>query len=124
MQVMLRMIRRTGRCPLPLHDSFLVPDIDAKPLADTMREVAHEYGLHPALKVLRQGHPATYLFHLEVTAPDLRKGGEGFEQRKKAFSGGHVAFCFRDVVHCPNTGFIYGHDPPGWVVPQKCSTDG
>jgi len=43
-QVMMRMIEKTGRCPLPLHDSFLVADIDANALHTTMNQVAREEG--------------------------------------------------------------------------------
>lgn len=50
-RVMLRMIERTGRCPLPVHDSFLVADIDQEALDSTMREVAIEEGLVLCLKV-------------------------------------------------------------------------
>lgn len=49
-QVISRMIQRTGRCPLPMHDSFLVAWIDRDVLAETMREVAAEEGLHLCLK--------------------------------------------------------------------------
>ena len=49
-QVMLRMIESTGRCPLPVHDSFLVPEIDQEALAFTMHEVASEEGLPLSLK--------------------------------------------------------------------------
>ena len=49
-EVMTRMIQRTGRCPLPIHDSFLVPDIDADMLSQTMIEVSREYGLRLDLK--------------------------------------------------------------------------
>jgi hypothetical protein len=49
-EVMTRMIRRTGRCPLPMHDSFLVPEIDADILSQTMIEVARDYRLHLDLK--------------------------------------------------------------------------
>jgi hypothetical protein len=52
-RVMLRMIERTGRCPLPVHDSFLVADIDQEALAFTMQEVAMEEGLVLCLKVSR-----------------------------------------------------------------------
>ena len=52
-QVMLRMIERTGRCPLPVHDSFLVADIDQEALDLTMREVAVEGGLVLCRKVSR-----------------------------------------------------------------------
>jgi hypothetical protein len=49
-EVMTRMIQRTGRCPLPIHDSFLVPEIDADILSQTMIEVARGYGLELDLK--------------------------------------------------------------------------
>jgi hypothetical protein len=49
-EVMTRMIDRTGRCPLPMHDSFLVPEPDADILSRTMVEVAKEYGLELDLK--------------------------------------------------------------------------
>ena len=42
MEVMTRMIQRTGRCPLPIHDSFLVADIDTESLRQTMKEVARQ----------------------------------------------------------------------------------
>ena len=70
MQIMLRTTERTGRCPLPLHDSFLVAETDADTLARTMREVADEHGLRLALKDPTGRHPTP--FHLEVTPPDLR----------------------------------------------------
>ena len=53
MRVMLRMIGRTGRCPMPVHDSFVVADIDQEALDFTMREVALEGGLVLCLKVSR-----------------------------------------------------------------------
>src|ERR1700752_3965353 len=56
-EVMTRMIQRTGRCPLPLHDSFLVPEIDADILSQTMIEVAKEYSLELDLKDSRRDHP-------------------------------------------------------------------
>jgi hypothetical protein len=49
-RVMLRMITMTGRCPLPVHDSFLVADIDQEALASVMEEVASEEGLPLCLK--------------------------------------------------------------------------
>jgi hypothetical protein len=90
MDVMTKMIQRTGRCPLPIHDSFLVPDIDADILSQTMIEVAREYGLRLDLKDSR-GSQSTFPlppsrgeaihhppfppfppFQLEVTTADLR----------------------------------------------------
>jgi hypothetical protein len=49
-EVMTRMIGRSGRCPLPIHDSFLVPEIDADLLSQTMIEVAKEHSLELDLK--------------------------------------------------------------------------
>ncbi len=48
------MIARTGHCPLPVHDSFIVAETDAQALIETMTEVAHEHGINPPLKVSRQ----------------------------------------------------------------------
>jgi hypothetical protein len=45
MEIMTRMIQRTGRCPLPIHDSFLVAGIDTESLRQTMKEVARQHGL-------------------------------------------------------------------------------
>jgi hypothetical protein len=44
-EVLLRMIDYTGRCPLPMHDSFLVAGIDADTLEETMVVVARDWGL-------------------------------------------------------------------------------
>ncbi len=90
-EVMTRMIERTGRCPLPVHDSFLVPDIDADILSQTMMEVARDYGLRLNLKDSRGDHPTLTFpsslsvssislpfplhlpFIMEVTTSDLRR---------------------------------------------------
>jgi hypothetical protein len=37
--VLSKMIHRTGGCPLPVHDSFLVPELDAHILRETMMEI-------------------------------------------------------------------------------------
>jgi hypothetical protein len=50
MEVMTRMIQRTGRCPLPIHDSFLVADIDTEGLRQTMKEVARQNDLRLKVK--------------------------------------------------------------------------
>ncbi|MFA1704934.1 hypothetical protein ACDT10_18710, partial [Mycobacterium intracellulare] len=55
-KVLLKMIDRTGRCPLPMHDSFLVADIDAEVLNQAMIVVAEEYGLRLTLKESRHHH--------------------------------------------------------------------
>lgn len=49
-EVMTRMVDRTGRCPLPIHDSFLVGQPDADTLRHTMTEVAADFGLRVHLK--------------------------------------------------------------------------
>jgi hypothetical protein len=67
--VMTRMIQRTGRCPLPMHDSFLVPEVDADILSQTMIEVARVYGLELDLKDSRGGQPP---------APPSRGAGQSF----------------------------------------------
>jgi len=51
--VMTRMVENTGRCPLSVHDSFLVPEMDADVLSETMIEVARDSGIHARLKSSR-----------------------------------------------------------------------
>jgi len=51
--ILTEMVERTGRCPLPMHDSFLVPEIDAETLSQIMTEVAGDYGLRLSLKESR-----------------------------------------------------------------------
>lgn len=48
-QVMERVLERTGRCPLPMHDSLLVADLDAEVLHQVMHEVASEHALPLAI---------------------------------------------------------------------------
>ncbi|WP_310773653.1 hypothetical protein [Mycobacterium sp. Z3061] len=97
LEVMKLMLKRTGRCPLPLHDSFLVPECDAKVLADTMIEVALHHGLttitlqttnqtghtaqFPQLQVLPHHSGPTHSLYLEDTSSELRqqRGGMGQE---------------------------------------------
>ncbi|MDN4520519.1 hypothetical protein JN086_14345 [Mycolicibacterium austroafricanum] len=43
-RVMLSMIKKTGRCPLVVHDSFLVPSCDAGHLDDAMAKALIEAG--------------------------------------------------------------------------------
>ena len=47
------MTEQTGRCPLPVHDSFVVAAVDAPLLSRTMESVASEQGLAPKLKRIR-----------------------------------------------------------------------
>lgn len=56
-EVLTRMLDTTGRCPLPVHDSFLVAETDADILSRIMTEVASEHGLRLSLKDSR-GHTA------------------------------------------------------------------
>ncbi|OBI24100.1 hypothetical protein [Mycobacterium sp. E2497] len=53
-KVLTRMLDSTGRCPLPVHDSFLVADTDADILGRTMTDVASEHGLQLRLKDSRR----------------------------------------------------------------------
>jgi hypothetical protein len=85
-EIILRMIKYTGRCPLVMHDSFLVADIDADTLAETMKEVARDWGLNLELKDSRGPRnttqtdrptttPHTHLSTMGVTTPELRVSG-------------------------------------------------
>jgi hypothetical protein len=71
MEVVTRMIERTGRCPLPVHDSFLVPENDADILSQTMIEVAREYGLELDLKHSGGNQSSPLPFQLGETTADL-----------------------------------------------------
>ena len=53
-EVMEEMIAATGRCPLPVHDSFLVADTDEDALRQVMDRVARRRGLTLKLEVHRQ----------------------------------------------------------------------
>jgi hypothetical protein len=98
-EILAKMIKRTGRCPLPMHDSFLVPEMDAEVLSQTMTEVALEHGLRLGLKESRSHnsqavpthpshpysdaaipspHPSCSYFTMEVTALDLEDGLDPF----------------------------------------------
>jgi hypothetical protein len=114
MQIMHRMVRRTGRCPLPVHDSFLVAEIDADALEETMKEVAREYKLRPTLKSLRSGQPPTPIPYMEVTASELHRQGRRVDRRKQALRGKYSLRTSRcdDVPRSPTAGFLCCHDPP------------
>ncbi len=53
-EIMTTMIEKTGRCPLPLHDSFLVIEEDADLLHSVMDKVARDHGL--AISIKRKDH--------------------------------------------------------------------
>lgn len=115
MQIMLRMIRRTGRCPLPVHDSFLVADIDSDALVETMREVARSHKLRPTLKLLRSGQPPTLLSYMEVTGSDLRRWGAFRDWKNQALTRKCNPGEFPcDFWPCSSIAspFCYGRDPP------------
>ncbi|HPX36505.1 MAG TPA: hypothetical protein PLH92_09485 [Mycobacterium sp.] len=60
LRVMERVFAETGRCPLVVHDSFLVADIDQGVLVRVMQQVAVEEGLALCLKDSEgQSWPAT-----------------------------------------------------------------
>ena len=61
-QIMMRMIAETGRCPLPVHDSFLVADIDEHILYRTMKEVAGECGLD--IEIKKKDSQPTHSLHV------------------------------------------------------------
>jgi hypothetical protein len=96
-EVMTRMIQRTGRCPLPVHDSFLVPEIDADILSRTMIEVAREYGLELELKDSRGNHSTTLPFQLGVTTSDLRGSDRQIRRYCVAYIGR------KEIVDRPGT---------------------
>jgi hypothetical protein len=86
-EVMTRMIQRTGRCPLPLHDSFLVPEIDADILSQTMIEVARDDGLRLDLKDSRSEHRTLVSSHpLPSSHPLLPSSLSSFTTSLSAFS--------------------------------------
>jgi hypothetical protein len=49
--IMKWVLAATGRCPLPVHDSYLVPVCDYHELVKAMREVSAEFFLKSSLKV-------------------------------------------------------------------------
>ena len=57
-RVMGTMVGRTGRCPLPMHDSFVVSAVDEDALCQVMTDVAEEFGLSLHMKVMRAGGSA------------------------------------------------------------------
>lgn len=99
-QVMLRMIKKTGRCPLPMHDSFLVADIDRDVLAETMREVASENGLPLHLKdsqgqkwePVRSRRGWGLSFHKEVINTHLGKQEKAQTRQNADRDHGHGVF--------------------------------
>jgi hypothetical protein len=56
-EVMSRMIERTGRCPLPIHDSFICADVDGSLLDNLMAEVLSAQGI-PSTHQQPNEHPA------------------------------------------------------------------
>ncbi len=48
-QVVERVLEKTGRCPLPMHDSLLVADLDGEVLHQVMHAVASEHALPLAI---------------------------------------------------------------------------
>lgn len=92
-QVMIRVLQKTGRCPLPVHDSFIVPDIDGDILAETMREVAVENQLPLFLKDSRgttwtpaphRGSRGTNRRPLYMEVKNTHRGKQGVHSRKSA----------------------------------------
>lgn len=50
-EIMKRVLAITGRCPLPVHDSYLVPVCDVPVLKQVMEEVSAEFSLRSSLKL-------------------------------------------------------------------------
>ena len=50
-EIMKRVLTATGRCPLPMHDSYLVPVCDIPALSAAMAEVSAEYSVKSSLKL-------------------------------------------------------------------------
>lgn len=76
--VMSRVLAETGRCPLVVHDSFLVPSIDLGVLVRVMREVAAGEGLPLCLEDSEgrswpAASTAAPLLHLAETTPELHR---------------------------------------------------
>jgi hypothetical protein len=128
-KVLTKMIERTGRCPLPMHDSFLVPEVDADVLTQTMTEVAGDYGLRLDLKVswglhsyLVPSHAAPYST-MEVTTPDLR------EQGRRVWWTWALFTAHKEIVDTSSTAlgvFVHKrrprcHGPPALSVPNGSS---
>lgn len=63
LKVLLGMIDKTGRCPLVLHDSFLVPECDAELLQDLMVKALTDAGRTPFKKTY-QSNPPLLPIHL------------------------------------------------------------
>jgi hypothetical protein len=100
-EVMTRMIRRSGRCPLPIHDSFLVAEIDANILSQTMIEVAREYGLRLDLKESRFSQSTTSPFQLEVTTADLRGSDRQIRWNNVSYMAREEIVDTPDCLWCP-----------------------
>jgi hypothetical protein len=62
-RILLSMIEQTGRCPLVIHDSFLVPACDADRLDDLMVTALASTGRSPRRNTY-QSNPPSLLFHL------------------------------------------------------------
>jgi hypothetical protein len=70
-EVMSRMVELTGRCPLPVHDSFIVAARDAAILQRVMDEalVTHGIAPKPTTKAPTPTHPNTLGGHKVLPAP-------------------------------------------------------
>ncbi|MGW4019117.1 hypothetical protein ACWECW_22715 [Rhodococcus ruber] len=80
--VMLRMLAQTGRCPLPVHDSFIVADVDGDLLHRTMQAVAREHGLVLEVKEHRAVH--TTIEDLIQEGSPLVQPSTGQQNRQRA----------------------------------------
>lgn len=89
-KIMNRMIAETGRCPLPVHDSFIVADIDAEELAKVMDEVAAEHGIETNLSTPHQDvapptdRTATTTPHLPISTMEDTRHDQGLLDKGKS----------------------------------------
>ncbi|MGR6978384.1 hypothetical protein [Mycobacteroides abscessus] len=117
-QVMLKFIQRTGIAPLPLHDSFLVPQPHMWTLIRIMRQEARRQGLIIPLKVSLPNSPRTVrLFSTHLPIP-LSSPLEGTGSELHQFSGRN---CFHETgstaseplgTHLVTSHILAGRDPP------------
>jgi hypothetical protein len=106
-RIMQAMIKRTGRCPLSVHDSFIVPECDAQALAEEMElALSQAYStLFPAAATTR---PPSIPIHL---------GNHDCEQGQQ-----HT----ENSLHATPRGWgsmssTQNHDPPALRPPLPCS---
>ncbi len=89
-EIMLEMIALTGRCPLPMHDSLLVADVDEDDLFRVMKKVAHSHNLPLKLATTRRAvlhtspsHPPTHHPHSPLCTSYVYMGITIYKRARK-----------------------------------------